>query len=138
MAKQGYRKAKRILVEIPEDLYKPASKNDVINFVNRCQLLVNGRDAVYGGARIHHRLHFDPLKFDVDGFSKHDRYLRIMEREISQPEGHGSLYCWIDLTTGEVMTGSYKAVAPTNGTRGSVFLEDVQAFMDAYGCRYLR
>ena len=96
----------------------------VLAFVERCQTVV---DAEYGTGQFRQLLTVDP---------KGQRYLRIVTKRAG--EEHGSVYCFIDTTNGDVLkSASWKA--PAKGARGNILAEDGGLTrMTAYGAEYNR
>lgn len=70
--------------------------------------------------------------------------VRVVRREYSKRTGEkigGSVHCFINLETGDILkAASYKAPAP-NGVRGNIFTSPnmgIGTVVTQYGCVYLR
>lgn len=82
--------------------------------------------ALNGNRALHGRAH----KFTIG-----PRYARIIRTDSKYDT---SVVCFIDLTNGDILKGSWKAPVK-KGVRGNIFTEDRGAsVMNQYGCAYLR
>lgn len=79
-----------------------------------------------GGTRVHGNPEL--------GFSLGKRYARVFTQE---REGHRSVYCFVDIATGDILKAAGWA-APAPGRRGSVFELDKMPFDATGGCFYRR
>lgn len=88
-------------------------------------------DAHLSAMNYTHDVHKRQHKFSIG-----PRYARIFR---ATPDGRAdSLVCFIDMTNGNILKGSWKAPVK-NGVRGNIFTEDRGAsVMTQYGCAYLR
>ena len=84
----------------------------------------------------HHTRCFPMLPRVVLSMDKGRRYARIMRGEGENGEQGRSVYCFIDLTNGDVLkAATWKA--PAKHARGSIFAENPIAGVNPYGANYL-
>ena len=62
------------------------------------------------------------------------KYIRIVRRYIG--EKSQTFYCFIDMTTGDILPGGW--CAPVKGARGNIFNADLLQGTDEYGVKYLK